>query len=645
MAQFTVNPQRFDPYKNFKFRVKWDGRYVAGISKVSALKRTTEVVEHREGGDPSTSRKSPGRTKYEAITLERGVTHDTEFEAWANKVWNFGSGLGAEVSLKDFRKDVIIDVYNEAGQLVLSYKVYRCVGLGVPGAARPRRERERRRDPAHQARERGLGARRRGARAGRAGLLGAVGASRWELSAAATPRAVGGGGRAAARPSARSRSRRVAGEDAEERGAAAARPARRAAARAARGASARARRDGAVPALRRASRVLARRGRAARARRRGRRLRRSTSTGRSSRGARRTVATSPPPRTPTTPRPRSACCSSAASTRRGDLRGRRGAAVADAMARGRSARRGARRRACPACGDRVRRATLDVAAFVWAEVQRPRARGCCATSTCSRAPTAGPRPRCSRSASAARGVPRARAEAARVSDFLSRLAARPSARRARRAADRVCPARRRRGVRRRERAAEAPVARAAAGDRRRTPEAPRGRAATTGRPRHEPARRDRTRTGRRALEAPSTPTRRRAGDARASPARVPRARRRRAAAARRAAPARPRPRRRGRARACVADRCAASPTRGSSASRRRHRGRRRAAGARAHRPARGAREPRAAAAAAAAPAPSEPRAQGLSLSDYLRGEARGRMSSPLALGAVARCCATCSTTG
>ena len=126
MAQFTVNAQRFDPYKNFKFRVKWDGRYVAGISKVSALKRTTEVVVHREGGDPSTSRKSPGRTKFDAITLERGVTHDTEFEKWANKVWNFGSGLGAEVSLKDFRKDLIIEVYNEAGQLAIAYKVYRC---------------------------------------------------------------------------------------------------------------------------------------------------------------------------------------------------------------------------------------------------------------------------------------------------------------------------------------------------------------------------------------------------------------------------------------------------------------------------------------------------------------------------------------
>ena len=125
MAQFSVNPERFDPYKNFKFRVKWDGRYVADISKVSALKRATEVVEHREGGDPSTSRKSPGRTKFDPITLERGVTHDKEFEQWANKVWNFGSGLGSEVSLRDFRKNVIIELYNEAGQLAIAYKVFR----------------------------------------------------------------------------------------------------------------------------------------------------------------------------------------------------------------------------------------------------------------------------------------------------------------------------------------------------------------------------------------------------------------------------------------------------------------------------------------------------------------------------------------
>jgi phage tail-like protein len=126
MAEFSVNTQRFDPYKNFKFRVRWDGRFVAGISKVGALKRTTEVVEHRVGGDPSTGRKSPGRSKFEAITLERGITHDPEFETWANKVWSFGAGLGAETSLKDFRKDIIIEMYNEAGQLSIAYKVFRC---------------------------------------------------------------------------------------------------------------------------------------------------------------------------------------------------------------------------------------------------------------------------------------------------------------------------------------------------------------------------------------------------------------------------------------------------------------------------------------------------------------------------------------
>jgi phage tail-like protein len=126
MAQFVANRERFDPYKNFKFRVKWDGQYVAGVSKVSTLKRTTEVVKHRDGGDPSSSRKSPGRTEYEAVTLERGVTHDKTFEQWANKVWNYGNGLGTETSLKDFRKDITIELYNEAGQLALSWKVYRC---------------------------------------------------------------------------------------------------------------------------------------------------------------------------------------------------------------------------------------------------------------------------------------------------------------------------------------------------------------------------------------------------------------------------------------------------------------------------------------------------------------------------------------
>ncbi|TMD00531.1 MAG: phage tail protein [Chloroflexi bacterium] len=126
MPEFSVNPTRVDPYKNFKFKVKWDNKYVAGVDKISGLKRTTEVVQHREGGDPSTSHKSPGRTQYEAITLERGLTHDTAFEDWANKVWKLGAGPGAEVALADFRKEITIDFFNEAGQKVLSYRVHRC---------------------------------------------------------------------------------------------------------------------------------------------------------------------------------------------------------------------------------------------------------------------------------------------------------------------------------------------------------------------------------------------------------------------------------------------------------------------------------------------------------------------------------------
>ena len=126
MAEFTFHVQRYDPYQNFKFRVKWDGRYVAGVSKVSALKRSTEVVEHREGGDPSSSRKSPGRTKLRGHNLERGITHDSDFEQWANKVRDVGLGLSAEVSLKDYRKDVIIEVYNSTTQLVITYKLLQC---------------------------------------------------------------------------------------------------------------------------------------------------------------------------------------------------------------------------------------------------------------------------------------------------------------------------------------------------------------------------------------------------------------------------------------------------------------------------------------------------------------------------------------
>jgi len=120
MAKFTTNPQRYDPYRNFKFKIKIDNQYVAGLSKCSAIKKTTEMVEWREGGDPSTTHKLPGKTKYDAITLTAGVSHDTTFESWANLVNNFQGD--AAMSLKN----IIIDVFNEAGQKALSYKVYRC---------------------------------------------------------------------------------------------------------------------------------------------------------------------------------------------------------------------------------------------------------------------------------------------------------------------------------------------------------------------------------------------------------------------------------------------------------------------------------------------------------------------------------------
>lgn len=125
-APFTVNPDRYDPYKQCKFRLKWDGKYVPGIITVTGLDRTTEVVTNRDGAEPNIERRSPGLTSFAPIVLERGRTHDTAFEDWANLVWDFGAGLGAEMSLAEFRKDIAVELYNEAGQLVMRWFVYRC---------------------------------------------------------------------------------------------------------------------------------------------------------------------------------------------------------------------------------------------------------------------------------------------------------------------------------------------------------------------------------------------------------------------------------------------------------------------------------------------------------------------------------------
>ncbi|MEI4234151.1 phage tail protein [Roseovarius sp. D22-M7] len=123
MAMFSVNSYRIDPYKNFKFRVEWDGNVIAAVSKVGMLKRTTEVVEHRDGGDFSGTRKSPGKSSYEAIALERGLSHDPDFQNWAMLVHNY-QGDGA-VSLRNFRKDISISLLNLSGQPVARWNVYR----------------------------------------------------------------------------------------------------------------------------------------------------------------------------------------------------------------------------------------------------------------------------------------------------------------------------------------------------------------------------------------------------------------------------------------------------------------------------------------------------------------------------------------
>jgi phage tail-like protein len=124
MARFSVNTSRFDPYLGFKFKIKIDGAYVAALNKCSALKRTTEVTAWYEAGDPSAPRQIPGKTRYDPITLEAGVTHDTVFEEWANKVNNFQGD--AAMSLAGFRKDISIEVFNPQGGKVLAYNVYRC---------------------------------------------------------------------------------------------------------------------------------------------------------------------------------------------------------------------------------------------------------------------------------------------------------------------------------------------------------------------------------------------------------------------------------------------------------------------------------------------------------------------------------------
>ena len=121
---FVKNAHRIDPYKSYKFRVIWDGRPVLGVSKVGALKRTTNVVTYREGGENSTNHKSPGQTEYDGLTLERGITHDTEFEKWANLVHPYAGDPAKD--LVGYKKDLVLEVMNEKGQVALRYFLHSC---------------------------------------------------------------------------------------------------------------------------------------------------------------------------------------------------------------------------------------------------------------------------------------------------------------------------------------------------------------------------------------------------------------------------------------------------------------------------------------------------------------------------------------
>jgi phage tail-like protein len=122
---FEVNAHRTDPYKNFKFRVKDpDGKTVLGVSKVGTLKRTTEVVRHRHGNQNSHDIPSPGRTTYDGITMERGITHDVEFERWANMVHSWDGD--AAMDLVNYKQELTLEVMNEKGHVALRYFLHGC---------------------------------------------------------------------------------------------------------------------------------------------------------------------------------------------------------------------------------------------------------------------------------------------------------------------------------------------------------------------------------------------------------------------------------------------------------------------------------------------------------------------------------------
>jgi phage tail-like protein len=121
---FQKNATRLTPYGNWKFQLKWDGHTVLGVSKAGPLKRTTNVITHRSGGANGSDNKAPGRTSYDGIMLERGITWDLDFEAWANKVHPYVGDTSMD--LVNFRKELVLEVLDEKGLVARRFFLHGC---------------------------------------------------------------------------------------------------------------------------------------------------------------------------------------------------------------------------------------------------------------------------------------------------------------------------------------------------------------------------------------------------------------------------------------------------------------------------------------------------------------------------------------
>lgn len=130
MAENTPAVERHDPFRGFKFKVVIPGLTKAGFSKVSGLKEATEVTTYREGTDAVTSRKLPGLTEYDNVTLEQGLSKDNGFRDWRKQIVNLAKEAGADgtgpagvAPPLAFRKTVTISLYDKAGTEVKQWQL------------------------------------------------------------------------------------------------------------------------------------------------------------------------------------------------------------------------------------------------------------------------------------------------------------------------------------------------------------------------------------------------------------------------------------------------------------------------------------------------------------------------------------------